>query len=440
MSARGRAEWVAHLTPGPQATRFFFTLWTRALPKFRRSDVKGSAKKSARVRYCKITCNNVQNEDVGRLVASCSCVVGGPLLVRLYKGERYTSILRIVTMHIRVVSPASADLSHPSVTRALPSSAVTSASVASLFCLLAFESSNHDAAVGSLRLQPAGRFAMQAHSLRLAPADEADRRRTAVELLGYAVRNEPCLRTGGALLANAATDDSGLLPAIGFCLTGVDASQYEGGATNAPDDGGGGGGGAVTDGYNGTTGAPLLAWRPRRESAHDASAAIALGGGGGLVAVCCSNLETCLDFWSLLDFRGEVAFSTSGARAVCISAPWTSLALELLELPPPMQGSCSGLPPPPPPAGAQLGLSHVCVDVTPISVDLEATLRLLQERSQAAFGRTIRVLLPPHQQMLDRLVVEAAVLRAPDGVQLRLMRRMTELPQALEQDWESVAG
>ena len=62
------------------------------------------------------------------------------------------------------------------------------------------------------------------------------------------------------------------------------------------------------------------------------------------------------------------------------------------------------------------------------------------EPPPAGESRTIRVLLPPHQQMLDRLVVEAAVLRAPDGVQLRLMRRMAELPQSLEQDWQSAVA
>ena len=82
-----------------------------------------------------------------------------------------------------------------------------------------------------------------------------------------------------------------------------------------------------------------------------------------------------------------------------------------------------------------LGPSHVCLDVTPISTDLRATLSSLQATSLSRFGRSLRVLLEPHQQMLGSLVVEAVVVRAPDNVQLRLMRRMAKLPQQLEPDW-----
>lgn len=37
--------------------------------------------------------------------------------------------------------------------------------------------------------------------------------------------------------------------------------------------------------------------------------------------------------------------------------------------------------------------------------------------------------------MLGRLVVEAVVVRAPDNVQLRLMRRAAVLPQDIKPDW-----
>ena len=104
-------------------------------------------------------------------------------------------------------------------------------------------------------------------------------------------------------------------------------------------------------------------------------------------------------------------------------------ALELVEVPAFM------LPEMRAPSTEQLGLSHVTIDVTPICVSLAYTLRLLQERSMAQFGRTLQVLMAPHQQMLGQLVVEAVVVRAPDGVQLRLMRRSATLPQALEPDW-----
>ena len=310
---------------------------------------------------------------------------------------------------VRPAAPAS-DLRLPSIVRAAPSSARSAAGV---FFLLAFEAVP-DAPIGSLQLERAGEFAMRASSLRLDPSsDAAVQRRTAVELLRYAVLNEECLRNGGALVASAESDpDAVLLESIGFLPTGVHSSQLDAGA--------------VEPGSPPPSDAPLLAWRER----HAADEADGRLNGCGHVALRCSNLELSLEFWTLFDFRRDLSFSTSGARATCISAPWTSLALELLEVPAPLLAES------PPPSSVQLGLSHVCLDVTAISVDLQQTLRMLQERSQAKFGRTLRVLIAPHQQMLGRLVVEAVVVRAPDGMQLRLMRRMTVLAQDLEEDWK----
>ena len=47
-----------------------------------------------------------------------------------------------------------------------------------------------------------------------------------------------------------------------------------------------------------------------------------------------------------------------------------------------------------------------------------------------------RVLLAPHQQMLADLVVEAAVVRAPDGAELRLTQRMAKIDAPMEPDWQ----
>lgn len=90
-----------------------------------------------------------------------------------------------------------------------------------------------------------------------------------------------------------------------------------------------------------------------------------------------------------------------------------------------------------PPHTEQLGLAHVTLDLTPISVSLRDSLNLLQHRSLAQFSRSVHVILPLHQQMLGPLVVEATVVRAPDGMQLRLMRRLAALTQDLAPDWMS---
>jgi hypothetical protein len=44
--------------------------------------------------------------------------------------------------------------------------------------------------------------------------------------------------------------------------------------------------------------------------------------------------------------------------------------------------------------------------VTALGVALPSTLALLQRRSAARFGRTLSVLVPPHQQMMADLVSE----------------------------------
>ena len=60
---------------------------------------------------------------------------------------------------------------------------------------------------------------------------------------------------------------------------------------------------------------------------------------------------------------------------------------------------------------------------------------VLQRRSKALFGRTLRVLTPPHQQMMGDLVAEVALVRAPDGVQLELVHRLGRLATQPEDDW-----
>ena len=351
-------------------------------------------------------------------------------------------------VHVRPPFSPVRDLQYPSACAAPRPAGV---SAAALLFLLAFDSPTSDdaAAVGSLSLEPASfsTFAVQVSSLRLAPAAPEQQYHTAKELLRFAVRNEPCLRTGGALLTCAtptSTMNMTWLESLGFGDTGTAA-----GAIIGADDPGGG--------EELPADAPIMSFQSRLPA--DGAADVV---GGGLAALRVSDIETSLKFWSLLQFAPTLAFTTSGARAACLAAPWSSQvrlprrtvphraapcgcdasshsharvracvqALELVEVPAFMLPEMRA-----PNAEQQLGLTHVTIDLTPISVSLADTLRLLQERSMVQFGRTLQVLIAPHQQMLGRLVLEAVVVRAPDGVQLRLMRRSATLSQALEPDW-----
>ena len=71
----------------------------------------------------------------------------------------------------------------------------------------------------------------------------------------------------------------------------------------------------------------------------------------------------------------------------------------------------------------------------PLTFCLHATRELLQARSVARFGKTLHVLMPPHQQMMGTLVSEVAVVRAPDGVQLRLTHHTGYVERPMEPDW-----
>jgi hypothetical protein len=87
------------------------------------------------------------------------------------------------------------------------------------------------------------------------------------------------------------------------------------------------------------------------------------------------------------------------------------------------------------PSENALGLAHVSIDVTSLGLSCVSTIEVLQRRSKALFGRTLRVLTPPHQQMMGDLVAEVALVRAPDGVQLELVHRLGRLATQPEDDW-----
>ena len=150
---------------------------------------------------------------------------------------------------------------------------------------------------------------------------------------------------------------------------------------------------------------------------------------GSHAALRVSDMERSVDFWSLLHFVPTRTFSTSGARAAWLSAPWTPLSLELIEIPSHMLSATT------PPSEVALGLAHVCLDVTSLGLSCSSTLARLQEVSMERFGRTLRVLMAPYQQMMGDLVAEVTLVRAPDGTQLELVHRLGLLEQAPEPDW-----
>ena len=268
------------------------------------------------------------------------------------------------------------------------------------------------------------------------PAPPEERRAVGGELLWYAARHDSILRAGGALLARpaaSAEDAHEELQSLGFVPAqledAADAADEADEATSSTEAMAGGDGPLLA----------LMARRDPRDPPSDASHA----------ALHVSSIERSLDFWSLLHFRPTRLFTTEGARAAWLSAPWSSLSLELIEVPALLQSACDGGGGAGAAAAAAegggavaeesassgLGLVHLCVDVTPLGVGLGPTLGLLQERSKQRFGRTLRVLSSPHQQMMGDLVAEVASVRAPDGVNLELVHRSATIARSMQADW-----
>ena len=292
-----------------------------------------------------------------------------------------------------------------------------SASATSCLFLLAFAAGSLDSPIGSLTLHADDQSPFRAHltSLRLPDRDRVD---CANELLWYASRHDSTLRCGGALLAQPVTAaDRCELEALGFSEVqpASDSAAKAEEAEEAPEQG-----------------APLaLVHRrdPDEPSADSSHAALLV-----------SDIRRSIDFWSLLHFKPTRLFSTQGARAAWLSAPWTSLSLELIEVPSVVlrsqscdDNAASGAVDAD--VSASIGLAHVCVDVTPLGIGMPSTLEVLRERSRRQFGRDLTILNEPHQQMMADLVAEVAVVRAPDGVQLELVHRAGLLQVDMTPDW-----
>jgi hypothetical protein len=158
--------------------------------------------------------------------------------------------------------------------------------------LLAFVDDG-EASVGSLRLEQESEFAVRASSLRL-PEEEHDE--VARQLFWHAVREMPALRRESALLARPASEeDVGALQSLGFAPVSTGETP------------------------------PLLALVTRRDPTEPA--------GFSHATLRVSSIKTSLAFWSLLHYTPSRTFTSNGARTAWLSAPWTAMSIELIEVP-----------------------------------------------------------------------------------------------------------
>lgn len=87
---------------------------------------------------------------------------------------------------------------------------------------------------------------------------------------------------------------------------------------------------------------------------------------------------------------------------------------------------------------AILGLNHVALDVTNVSSSADSLggyLKELNDQSERLFQRSVKLVLPPYQQMIGQDVFELAFINDADGVLLELLRFQTRLPNPMKPDW-----
>ena len=221
--------------------------------------------------------------------------------------------------------------------------------------LLAYSTAGNLAATAQICARDDSEHAAHVAELRLASPPDYE---VGAALLRRAIEEEPRLSRGGALLASAdSSAHHDALHALGF---------------NGPFGG--------SEQLDSTQSELVFLLRrepgvPPRECSH--------------TAVHVSSIVKWVDFLSLLGFSPSLSFTTSGARAAWMTAPWSEATIELIEVPKLLQQQCAASPamatattPQPVPSGA-IGLAHLCIDVTPRTTSLCSLLDSLSAESQA---------------------------------------------------------
>jgi catechol 2,3-dioxygenase-like lactoylglutathione lyase family enzyme len=169
------------------------------------------------------------------------------------------------------------------------------------------------------------------------------------------------------------------------------------------------------------------------------------------------NITTAVQFYSLLGFEATDKFRTGPARAAWLEqragggGGTTGGRLEVIEVPEYMLTQIEGTRVRAPDLmklQAVLGHNHVALDVTPQihafsegqTKSLQSWMDLLNEKSVQQFGKTLRVALPPRQQIIGDTVYELAFLYDADGCLVELLHEQSKLNRTIESGWEPWDG
>ncbi|KAJ1447464.1 Glyoxalase/Bleomycin resistance protein/Dihydroxybiphenyl dioxygenase [Pelagophyceae sp. CCMP2097] len=150
------------------------------------------------------------------------------------------------------------------------------------------------------------------------------------------------------------------------------------------------------------------------------------------VAVRTRNIENSMKFYSLFGLEEIARFRIGVARCAWVAGD--AGRLELIEVPESMD----------PPAKARdllndevaLGLNHIALDVTHCGVKtMDEYLTQLNLKSEKVFSKSVKLVVPPYQQIVGKHVFELAFVQDPDGALVELLNFENTLDFDMEPDW-----
>jgi catechol 2,3-dioxygenase-like lactoylglutathione lyase family enzyme len=157
------------------------------------------------------------------------------------------------------------------------------------------------------------------------------------------------------------------------------------------------------------------------------------------VAIYTRNISVSTTFYSLLGFDEVVRFRAGPARAVWLQQE--DSRLELLEIPSHLAPTTT---PPLPLDTNRVGYHHVALNVTAqvraLDDNLQSYLDHLNATSRQRFNKTIRLAVPPRQQIIGGQVYELAFVYDPNDCLVELLHEQSRLAQPVADGWEPWSG
>lgn len=165
------------------------------------------------------------------------------------------------------------------------------------------------------------------------------------------------------------------------------------------------------------------------------------------------NITTAIQFYSLVGFEVDCCFRAGPARAAWMTLPVNATSsacrLEIIEVPSFILNEPQGMRRRAPDLmenEQELGWNHMALDVTQqilndeLCGDLAGWMAKLNQTSFERFGRSLRVALPPRQQMIGQSVYELAFIYDADGSLIEFLHKQGEVSQSMSSGWDPWDG